>query len=52
MLYIKTMEAYCVSCKKYTATENSSVIKTKQNRLVFLSNCAVCCKKNQLLLKT
>ena len=28
------METYCVSCKKYTANENSSVRKTKQNRLI------------------
>ena len=27
--YIKTMETYCVSCKKYNADENSSVRKTK-----------------------
>ena len=32
----KTMETYCVSCKKYTANENSSVRKTKQNRLMLL----------------
>ena len=28
------MEKYCVSCKKYTANEYSSVRKTKQNRLM------------------
>ena len=39
------METYCVSCKKNTANENSSVRKTKQNRLVLLLNCAVCGKK-------
>ena len=46
------MEAYCVSCKKNTANENSCVRKTIQNRLMLLSNCSVCDKKNQLLLKT
>ena len=30
------METYCVSCKKYTANENSSVRKTKLNRLILL----------------
>ena len=45
------METYCVSCKKNTTNENSSVRKTKQNRLTLLSNCAVCGKKNQLLSK-
>ena len=43
--YIKTMEAYCVSCKKYTANKNSSVKKTKQNWLMLLLSCAVCGKK-------
>ena len=46
------METYCVSCKKYTANKNSSVRKTKQNRLMLLSNCPLCGKKNRHLLKT
>ena len=41
----------CISCKKYTANENSNVRKTKQNRLMLLSNYALCDKKKQLLLK-
>ena len=47
------MESYRVTCKKYTANENSSVRKTKQNRLM-LSNIKLCClwqEKNFLLLK-
>ena len=43
------METYCVSGKKYTANENSNVRKTKQKRLILLSNCAACGKKNRLL---
>ena len=39
------METYCVSSKKYTANKNSNVQKTKQNRLMLLSNCAICSKK-------
>ena len=39
------METYCVSCKKYTANENSSFRKTKQNGLMLTSNCAICGKK-------
>ena len=39
------MKTYCVSCKKCTADENSSVRKTILNRLMILSNCAVCGKK-------
>ena len=30
------METYCVSCKKFAENENSSVIKTKQKRLMLL----------------
>ena len=45
------METYCVSCKKYTANKNSSVRKTKQNKLMLLSNCSVCGKNYKLLLK-
>ena len=39
------METYCVSCKKYSANENSSATKTKENRLMLFSNCAVCGKR-------
>ena len=39
------METYCVSCKKYIANEKSNVRKTKQNRLMLLSNGVVCGKK-------
>ena len=42
MYYIKTMEMYCMSCKKYATNENPNVRKTRQNRLMLLSNCAVC----------
>ena len=39
------METYCVGCKKNTANENSNIRKTKQNRLMLLSNFAICGKK-------
>ena len=45
------METYCVSCKKSTVNVNSSVRKTKQNKLMLLSNCAVCDKKETLEIK-
>ena len=41
----------CCSCKKNTANKNSSVERTKQNRLLLVSNCAVSGKKNQVSLK-
>ena len=45
------MKTYCVSGKKYTANENSSFRKTKQNRLMILSNCGVCGKKKSTFIK-
>ena len=45
------METYWVICKKYTANESSSVKKNKQNRLMLLSNCAVCGKKKSTFIK-
>ena len=48
MLYnilYKTMKTYCVSCQKNTAKKTSSVRKAKPNRLMLLSNYAVCGKK-------
>ena len=45
------MKTYCVSCKKNTANENSSVRITKQNRLMLLSNCTVYGKKKSTFIK-
>ena len=45
------MDTYCVSCKKYTENENSSVRKTKQYRLILSSNRAICCKKKSTFIK-
>ena len=45
------METYCVSSKKYTTNENSNVRKTKQNRLMLLSNCSICGKKKSTFIK-
>ena len=45
------MEKYCVSCKLNTANENSSVRRTKQNRVMLVSNCAACGKKKVRFIK-
>ena len=45
MHYIKKIETYCASCKKNSAYNSSSVSRTKQNRLMLVSNCTVCGKK-------
>ena len=39
------METYSVTFKKSTENKNSSVRRTKQNRLMLVSKCAVCGKK-------
>ena len=45
------MEAHCVSYKIYTVNGNSGVRKTKQNRLMILSNCVVCGKNTSTFIK-
>ena len=45
------METYCVSCNKNTANENSNIRKTKQSKLMLLSNCAICDKKKSTFIK-
>ena len=44
-------EMYCVTCKKNTANENLTLRKTKQNRLMLLSNCIIVGRKSQAFLK-
>ena len=45
------MDTYSVSCKKNTANKNSNVRRTKQNKLILVSNCAVCGKKKSKFIK-
>ena len=47
----KSMEMSCVSSKKYSGSKNSSTRRTKQNRLVLISNCSVCGKKKSRFIK-
>ena len=49
-MYYITIRKYG-SCKKNTVKEISSVTKTKQSRLMLLSNCAICDKKKQRFIK-
>ena len=52
LLNIKTMETYCVTCKKNTRNKNSTVKRTKRNRLLLVSNCVVCGKKKSGFIKS
>ena len=45
------METYRASCEKHTAKKNSSGRKTKQSRLMLLSNCALYGKKKTTFIK-
>ena len=45
------MKTYCFSYKKYTGNKNSNVRKTKQNRLMLLSNSAVFGKTKSAFVK-
>ena len=45
------METCCVISNKNTANENSSIRKTQQNRLMLVSNFAVCGKKKLRFIK-
>ena len=45
------MGNYCVSCKKNTENKNSNARKNNQNRLMLLSNCAICGEKNSTFIK-
>ena len=47
-IYIKTIEKYCTSCKKYTANDNLSVTKLNKLDKCF---CAVCGKKKSTFIK-
>ena len=45
------METYYVTCKRNTANKRSSVRRTKQNRLMLVSNYAACGKKKSGFIK-
>ena len=45
------METYCGCCKRNAENKNSSVKKTKQNKLALTSNCALCGKKKSKFIK-
>ena len=36
------MNTYCLKCKKNTENVNSKIFKTKNDRLIMQSKCAVC----------
>ena len=38
-------ETYCLSCRKNTENTNPKIVKSKNNRSMMLSKCAICSNK-------
>ena len=47
----KTMLSYCLKCRGKQIEKNLRVIKTKNGRIMILSNCAVCGSKRSNFIK-
>ena len=47
----ETMFSNCLKCRKNTESKNPEVVKTKNERIILLSKCAVCNRKKLKLLK-
>ena len=45
------MNSCCLSCKKNTKNTNQKMVKTKNNRLMMLSKCAICNTKKSRFIK-
>ena len=45
------MNSYCLSCKKDIENINPKIARTKNNRLVMLSKCAICNNKKPRFVK-
>ena len=45
------MNSYCLSCKKDIENFNPKIARTKNNRLVMLSKCAICNNKKPRFIK-
>ena len=44
-------EAYCLACRKYTKTNNTKIVRNRQNRLMIQSNCTNCSSKKSRFIK-
>ena len=44
-------ETHCLSCRKYTKNTNPRIVKSKNNRSMIQSNCAICNSKKSRLIK-
>ena len=44
-------ETYCLSCRKYTKSTNPRIVKSKNDRSMIQSNCAICNSKKSRFIK-
>ena len=44
-------ETYCFVCRKYIENINPKIVRSRQNRLMIQSNCAVCNSKKSRFIK-
>ena len=44
-------ETYCLSCRKYTKSTNPRMVKSKNDRSMIQSNCAICSSKKSRFIK-
>ena len=45
------MLSYCLKCRKNTNSKNLAVVKTKNRKIMLLSNCSVCNSEKLKFLK-
>ena len=45
------MLSYCLKCRKNTESKNPKVVRTKNERIMLLLNCAVCNSKKSKFIK-
>ena len=45
------MLSYCLKCRKNTESKNPQVVRTKNERIMLLSKCAVCDSKKSKFIK-
>ena len=45
------MNSYCLLCKKDIENINPKIVRTKNNRLMMLSKCAICNNKKSRFIK-
>ena len=44
-------ETYCLSCRENTENTNLKIVKSKNNRSMIQSNCAICSSKRSIFIK-